>query len=529
MDAKLLPTDPEALKTLLLEQSKKIFEQDSRLKENHKHIRFLEEQIALLRNQRFGKSSEKSSPDQIGLFNEAESEATDSLCEEEGEGEATEAVIESASYTRRKSSGRKPLPADLPRVRIEHDLPKKEKICDCGCALKAIGEEVSEQLDIIPAKIQVLQHVRKKYACGNCEVGVKTAALPAQPIPKSNASPNLLAYITTAKYQDAMPLARLEKGFQRIQVELPRSTLANWMIRCSHLVQPLLNLFNDKLREGPVIQCDETPLQVLNEPEKSAQSKSYMWIRRGGLPDQKVILFDYSPSRSGAIASDLLSGYRGYLQTDDYSGYYAVATEEQITHLGCWAHARRKFVEAQVTTKAKSKNKKSGKSKPSRADIAINYITHLYNIERKGKELSAEERYQLRQKESLPVLDKLHAWLEKTRPKVIPKSTLGKALNYLHKNWRKLQIYTASGNLKIDNNAAENAIRPFVVGRKNWLFSATPRGAHASAALYSLIETAKGNDLEPYAYLCKVFSELPKAQSLEDIEVLLPWNIKQAD
>ncbi|WP_444932153.1 IS66 family transposase [Microbulbifer sp. SSSA002] len=515
-----LPTDPEALSALLLEK-------DLQLEKSRKHIRFLEEQIALLRNKRFGKSSEKSSPDQMGLFNEAETEVADSPDEETADEAATEIV----SYSRKKPSGRKPLPADLPRVRIEHDLPEEEKVCGCGCALKVIGEEVSEQLDIIPAKIQVLQHARKKYACGNCETGIKTATLPAQPIPKSNASPNLLAHIAIAKYQDAMPLAHQQKSFQRIHVELPRSTLANWMIRCSHLVQPLLNLFNDKLCEGPVIQCDETPLQVLNEPDKPAHSKSYMWVQRGGLPDQKVILFDYSPSRSGEVAGSLLSGFSGYLQTDDYAGYYALGREKAITHLGCWAHARRKFVEAQkVASGSKKKAKGSSKQKiPSKADIALNYIGHLYGIERKAQGCTADERYRLRQTQSLEVLEKLRSWLDKIQPKVLPKSILGKALSYLDKNWQKLCSYTEDGCLSIDNNAAENAIRPFVIGRKNWLFSATPKGAKASATLYSLIETAKANGLEPYSYLAKVFAELPKAQSLEEIEALLPWNIAPAD
>jgi transposase len=537
-----LPDDPEALKALLLQQSKVLdkkvsrlneqaaqlckqtsllTEKDSQLQNQQQRIRLLEEQILLLRNKQFGSSSERA-PGQGELFNEAEQA-------EAGQEEIAlaEPATETLTYTRNKPAGRKALPEDLPRVRIEHDLPEAEKTCACGCQLTQIGEAISEQLDLIPAKIQVIQNVRKKYACKACEAGVTIAPLPRQPIPKSNASPGLLAHIAVAKYQDALPLYRQEQILRRIGVDLPRNTLANWIIRCGQLTQPLLNLFNDHLLEGPVIQCDETPLQVLKEPDKPTQSKSYMWVRVGGMPGQQIVLYDYYPSRSGQVAEELLRDYSGYLQTDDYAGYHAVGQEKAITHLGCWAHARRKFVEAQkIANTGKAHKNKANKNQPGKADIALNYIGHLYGIERKGKDLNPEERKRLRQQESLPLLNKLRTWLDKTQPKVLPKSTLGKALAYLNKNWDKLSVYTEDGRLKLDNNAAENAIRPFVIGRKNWLFSDTPKGAKASAALYSLIETAKANGLEPYAYLRRVFTELPQAETVEAIEALLPWNVK---
>lgn len=481
--AEQLPNDVDALKALLLQQQ-------TQLQQKQQRIRLLEEQILLLRSRQFGSSSEKA-PGQLGFFNEAEVGEAES----DEEAASDEATTETLTYTRKKPSGRKALPEDLPRVRIEHDIAESEKTCACGCQMQAIGEEISEQLDIIPAKIQVIQHVRKKYACKACECGVKTAPLPAQPIPKSNASPGLLAHIAVAKYQDALPLARQEQIFRRIGVELPRNTLASWIIRCGQLVQPLLNLLNDQLLEGPIIHCDETPLQVLKEPDKPPESQSYMWVRTSGLPSRKIVLYDYRASRSGTEVRDLLDGFAGYLQTDDYAGYHAVGKTPAVTHLGCWAHARRKFVEAQKA--ATGKKTKGNKGPPSKADIALNYIGHLYGIERKGKDLGPEERRQLRQAESRPVLNKLRAWLDKTLPKVLPKSALGKALAYLDKNWTKLIVYIEDGRLNIDNNPAENAIRPFVIGRKNWLFSDTPKGAQASAALYSLIETAKANGLEP--------------------------------
>ncbi|WP_308368608.1 MULTISPECIES: IS66 family transposase [unclassified Microbulbifer] len=506
--AEQLPDDVDALKALLLQKQQR--------------IRLLEEQILLMQDKRFASSSEQA-PGQLGFFDEAESEA-----DEKG---PEPSASESVTYTRKKASGRQPIPADLPRARREYDLSEEEKACNCGCQMQEIGEEVSEQLDIIPAKIQVIQHVRKKYACKACESGVKTAPLPAQPIPKSNASLGLLAQITVAKYQDALPLARQEKIFRRIGVDLPRNTLASWIIRCGQLAQPLLNLLEDRLREGPIIQCDETPVQVLKEPDKPPESQSYMWVRLGGPPNEQVVLYAYHPSRSGEVARTLLSDFSGYLQTDDYAGYHAVGAATAITHLGCWAHARRKFIEAQKVASSKSKKTKdkSKKNQPSKADIALNYIGHLYGIERRGKDLSPEERHQLRQTESLPVLDKLQNWLDKTLLKVLPKSTLGKTLSYLRKNWEKLCVYVEDGRLSIDNNAAENAIRPFVIGRKNWLFSDTPKGAKASAGLYSLIETAKANGLEPYDYLRHVYAELPQAETVEDIEALLPWNARAAE
>ncbi|MFC4875354.1 IS66 family transposase [Microbulbifer halophilus] len=505
--AEQLPDDVDALKALLLQKQQR--------------IRLLEEQILLMRDKHFTSGSEQAS-NQLGFFDEAEAEA---------DAEPPEApATTSPATTPKKPAGRQQLPADLPRVRREHDLPEAEKICTCGCQMREIGEETSEQLDIVPAKIQVIQHARKKYACKACESGVKIAPLPAQPIPRSNASPSLLAQITVAKYQDALPLARQEKIFHRIGVDLPRNTLASWIIRCSQLVQPLLNLLEDRLRDGPIIQCDETPVQVLKEPDKPPESQSYMWVRLGGLPDEPVVLYDYHASRSGEVAGTLLSGFNGYLQTDDYAGYHAVGAEKGITHLGCWAHARRKFIEAQKVANGNKNKKSKDKNKQKqlgKADIALNYIGHLYGIERRGKGLSPEERYQLRQAKSLPVLDKLRSWLDKEQPKALPKTALGKALSYLQKNWEKLCVYVEDGRLNIDNNDAENAIRPFVIGRKNWLFSDTPKGAKASAALYSLIETAKANDLEPYDYLQRVYAELPQANTVEAIEALLPWNARE--
>lgn len=500
-----LPDDTDALKGIIAKLSARVVA--------------LEEYLALEKIKKYSARSEKC-PDQHELFNEAElaEVAEDILTERQQE----EANVAPASDTQKNKPGRKPLPAELPRIRIEHDLPEAAKRCACGCERTLIGEETSEQLDIIPAKVRVLVHVRKKYACKQCESGITTAPLPPQPIPKSNVSPGLLAHIAVSKYQDALPLYRQEAVLNRVGVEIPRNTLAQWMIKAGRLLQPILNLLEEQLLAYPVMHCDETTVQILKEPDKRATSKSYMWVRVGGPPTQPIRLFHYADSRGGAVASNLLEGYQGYLQTDDYAGYNAVAAGSAITQLGCWAHARRKFVEAQRATGDKSR--KAGK-----AEMAISLIGKLYAIEKNIKELKPEVKYQVRQQEAVPQLQKIRAWLDNSLHSTLPKGLLGKALSYLDKNWSKLIVYTQDGRLSIDNNVAENAIRPFVIGRKNWLFSASVPGAQASANLYGLIETAKANRQEPYAYLRHVFTELPKAANIEQIEALLPWNVNLQD
>jgi transposase len=509
-----------AVNTINIEEHQALLSQkDSIIAEQAKRIALLEETIRLQQQKRFGRSSEKS-PDQQEMFNEAElTDAAEALLS--ADEVDTGSTHKTPSGSTAKKPGRKPLPADLPRIRIEHDVPEADKRCSCGCQRTLIGEESSEQLDIIPAKVRVMVNVRKKYACKVCEGEIKTAALPAQPIPKSNASPGLLAHIAISKFQDALPLYRQEAILQRSGIELGRNTLASWMIKSGELIQPLINLLEDRLRSYPVMHCDETSVQVLKEPGKEATSQSYMWVRVGGPPTQPIRLFHYAASRSGSVARDLMADFKGYLHTDDYAGYNRVAADNGITQLGCWAHARRKFIDAQ---KAGSKNKKAGK-----ADMAISFIRKLYLIEKHIAEQSPGAKYQARQQRAKPVLERFRAWLDKTLHSTLPKGLLGKALAYLNKNWDKLTVYTEDGRLAIDNNPAENAIRPFVVGRKNWLFSATVSGAKASANLYGLIETAKANSVDPYGYLRHVFKELPGAQTIEQIEQLLPWNVHLQD
>lgn len=390
-------------------------------------------------------------------------------------------------------------------------------MCDHdGRVLSEIGEVTSEQLDIVPATIRVIRHVRKRYAC-DCGQCIKTARLPAQPIPKSMASPGLLAHVTVSKYQDGLPLYRQETILKRIGIELPRATLANWMIKAGTLVQPLINLMRDRLLDYDVVQMDETVVQVLKEAGRRAQTKSYLWVQRGGPPDGRVILYDYDPSRGGAVPERLLADYSGYLQSDGYDGYNAVVAANPIVPLGCMAHARRRFDEA---VKAQGKNKRRGK-----AWRGLALIQKLYRVEKQARSMTSDERYAHRFEHATPILTEMRDWLDQVLPQVPPKNATGKALYYLNAQWDKLTRYLEDGRLEIDNNLCENAIRPFVIGRKAWLFSDSVAGVKASANLYSLIETAKAHGLEPYTYLREVFVKLPAATTVGAIEALLPGNI----
>lgn len=494
-----LPDDPVLLKALILQ---------------------LQEENALLRHKLFAPKSERSPEDaespQLAMFNEAE-ELIKAAAPSEADADADAEEVVAPVKRRGK---RKPLPANLPRVDVIHELPEHELTCACGCRKQAIGEETSEQLEIIPMQVRVIRHIRKTYACKACEAAPVTADKPAQLIEKSLASPSVLAMLLTTKYADGIPLYRFEKMLSRHGVDIPRQTLARWVIQSSEQLQPLLNLMRDKLFEYPVLHCDETRLQVLHEPGRDPTAHSWMWVQSGGPPAKPVILFDYATSRAQEVPLRLLAGYRGYLMTDDYAGYNAVATQEGIERLACWAHARRKFVEAQ---------KVQPKGKTGRADMALNLINKLYGIERDLKEANDSERLAARQQRGQPLLDQLKAWLDKTQPQVAGQTALGKAVNYLASNWSRLVRYVEGGHLPIDNNRAENAIRPFVIGRKNWLFSDTPKGATASAQIYSLIETAKANGQEPYAWLRHILERLPAASSVEDYEALLPWNCSPAN
>ncbi len=498
LDIKALPDDVNTLKALIVDQATE--------------LRYLQEQLNLALHRRFGKSSEKN-PGQHELFDEPEQiveEAADTI------NDSDEIEVVTVPAHERKTRGRKPLPEHLPRIDVIHDIDEADKFCDTdGHALHKIGEDISEQLEIIPARIQVIRNIRIKYGCRACETGIKTAPMPAQLIPKSMATPGLLAYIATSKYVDALPLYRQQQMFKRIGVDISRATLAFWMIQVGKALAPLIALLEDALLSGKVIHMDETPVQVLNEPDRKAQSQSYMWVRMGGLTDHPIVLFNYDQSRSSEVPRRLLEGFSGHLMSDGYAGYHAV-TKHGITGIGCWAHARRKFKEAE---KVQGKSKGAGK-----VHLALSEIQKLYVIERQIADKPPDERLAVRQARAGPILNKMRSWLDKSKTQVPPKSTLGKALAYLDGEWPRLIRYVEDGRLPIDNNPCENAIRPFVIGRKNWLFSQSQAGVEASAAIYSLIETAKRSGHEPWHYLNYVLAALPTTKA-GDLEKLLPHNI----
>ena len=517
-----LPSSIEELRDLALRQQAQLEENESTISTQAERIAFLEEWKRLMDSQRFGSRSERLSIDQYPLFNEAEVEAS------EAETIADEVAV--PAHTRKKR-GRRPLPDFLPVQEILHDLSDEEKVCahDSSHTLVAIGRESSDQLKFIPATVEILRHIRPKYACPTCKEGVKIAPMPKLPIPKSLATPSLLAHVATSKYVDGLPLYRQEKIFQRLGIDVSRATLASWMVKMGDLVEPLMGRIRKEIRSHSFVQCDETPFQVLKEPGKRAQSQSYLWTLRGGKPDHPLIYYEYDPSRSGEVPKRLLRGFEGFLQTDGYEGYTAIGKEPGIVHVGCWAHTRRKFDEAlRGQGKVKKKGTKST-AKASKARQALSQIQAMYRIEREFKDASIEERYRVRQERTRPIIEKLRVWLDVSIDTVPPQSLTGKAMHYMHRQWPKLVRVLDDGQVPLDTNLVENAIRPFVIGRKAWLFADSMAGARASANLYGLIETAKANRIEPNRYLAHLFEVLPTITEPEQLDPLLPQNIDPAD
>ena len=458
-------------------------------------IEQLEEEIRLLRLALFAPKSEKKKDDgpspQLPLFDMPENPPA-----ENDETEEEEIIVPAHA---RKKKGRTAIPDHIERIDVIHDIPEKDKVCACGCQLTRIGEEVAEKLDIIPAKMRVIRNIRPKYACKNCEgitdeeaTSVLIAPPPPQIIPKGLATAGLLAHVLVGKFCDSLPFYRQEKQFKRLDIHIPRQSMCNWAMMAAEKGQPLLDLLKCEIRGGPLIHIDETSVQVLDEPGRKATDKSYMWVFRGGTPGKPVVIYQYAPTRSGDVAKLFLGEYQGVVQTDGYKGYDFLDTRHGILHVGCWAHARRKFVEASKAGGSKKNNR--------RADKALTIIRKLYRFEDEAlaMELDADGVYMFRQEKARPVLVEFKSWIKERQTKVVPGSLFGKAVNYCLNQWQRLENYTKSGYAKIDNNRVENDIRPFVVGRKNWLFSGTPAGAQASALLYSLIETARANGLEPY-------------------------------
>lgn len=416
----------------------------------------------------------------------------------------------------RNTPKRKPLPQALPRVEVIQDVPAHEQVCACGSALTCIGDERSEKLEYIPAKVQVIVNVRKTYACKACEDTIKTAPVAPAILPKSIATPSLLSHIAVAKYDDHMPLYRQEEILQRHGIDIARNTLGDWMIRIGDIITPLISLMRDNLLNYDVAFADETPLQVLAKPGKSPKAKSYMWLFIGGPPDKQTIIYHYGQSRDSEVPLRFLRGFEGYLHTDAYSGYLPLVATGNVKTVACLAHIRRKFFAITQTVKTEGL-----------AHQAMAYITELYAIESELREQNADHQaiYQARQTHAKPIVDAMGVWLKANITKVSQKSPIGAAIHYALNCWPNFTRYLDDGRLHIDNNLSERAIKPFVIGRKNWMFCGNTRGAIASANLFSLIETAKAHGHNPYNYLNHLFTLLPLAKTNEQRQALLPYRI----
>ena len=520
----LASLSPAELQALLAEKDRLIAERDHviadhrRVIADHKQVigeqqkllKLLEEELRLARQRRFGSSSEKL-PFQGDFFDEAELEQALSDVEQQ---------LADAGERREKAprKPRKGLSDKLPRVRVDLTLSDEDK----AGASRTFFTKVKEELDIVPAKAQVIEYWQEKavFDDDNGEQRIQAASRQPHPLGKCIASVSLLAYILIAKYADALPLYRLEKILERYGGNISRTAMANWIIRLDDVFKPLINLLQEHQRGGDYLQADETRIQVLKEDGKVATSDKWMWLIRGGPPNQPVVLFHYDASRSEDVPSRLLDGFAGVLQTDGYAGYNKVCRENPITRIGCWDHARRKFVEASKATPAKKKGQKV-----SKADVAIGKIRKLYAIEQRIKDLKPDQKTEQRQQLAQPVLDDLKTWLQANASRVPKDSLTAKAITYTLNQWDYLIGYLDDGRLNISNALAENAVRPFALGRKNWLFADTSRGARASATVYSLIETAKANGLEPYAYFRHVLTHIAAAETVEEIEALLPWQV----
>jgi len=500
-----LPEDIEACHALIAKRDERLVVVEHELSERDAHLSLAEQELSkrdqlieklqhqlkgLLRNC-YGRRSEKSDPAQQLLFDDILEKLWDTPpveCEsEEGEEEAP------AKKPRRR--GRKRFPASLPRKRIEHDIPEEEKPCpECGKPRQRIGEDISEQLEFVPGHFEVLQHARLKYACRECEGHIKVADKPLQPIEKGVPGPGLLAQIITAKYCDHLPLRRQEEIYARSGVDLARQTMWGWVRTLLLEAEPLYEMMKDLVLSSHKIHTDDTPVK-LRDSRSGEKCESRIWVYVG---DRKhpYTVFDYTPNRrrDGPVA--FLGDWEGYLQADAYSGYDCIYASKKVTEVGCMAHTRRKFDDAQETSKEVCPE-------------AMAQIGRLYRLEQGWKELDDESRKTKRQAQSVPLLEKFKQWLDAARLRVLPKSPAGQAIKYALKNWKALCRYTEHGELDIDNNAAERALRGIAVGRKNWLFFGSHKGGQAAAMFFSIIASCKRHGVDPFEYLRDFFARFP--------------------
>ena len=481
-----------------------------------KKVSYYEECIRLSQHRQFASSSEKSCADarQLLLFDEAENEA---------DVKKAEPAVEEITYTRRKRDASEKSEENydsLPTERIEHILKDGELVCpECGEEMHLIGFDERKELVIIPAQVKVVIHAQGIYGCRRCErenthVPIKKAPVPASVIKGSAASASAIAHIMIQKYMQGVPLYRQELSFMKADLKLSRQTMANWLLRAGKdWLLPLYQEIRQRLLKEEILHADETEVQVLREPGKASRSKSYMWLYRTGRDSAApAVLFEYKETRSSSNPINFLKGFTGYLHTDGYSGYGKLGTE--VRRCGCWAHVRRKFHES---IKALPK----GEQQNSLSQKGLDYCDRLFALEREYDKLTPEERSAKRLRESKPITDAFFTWAQETS--AIPQSALGRSLRYAIEQRQILETFYLDGRLEISNNRAERSIKPFVIGRKNWLFCCSPKGAETSAVIYSVIETAKENGLKPFEYLRYLLETMP-CMPKGKYHTLLPWS-----
>lgn len=490
----------EQIETITIPKSEYLAQKEHIL-QLQQQVDYLMQQMRLARQKRFGSSSEKSEYDQLSLFDEAEASADETAPEPDIQ------EIKSHYRKKRKEIGEK-LPEDLPVEIVEHTLPEEEQVChECGGHLHVMGKTERDTLKLIPAQAMIEKHIRYTYSCRHCEKHGETVSVVKAPvdlplIKGSIASAEAVAQIVVQKFVMASPLYRQQEEWNRRGIPLLRQTMSNWLIRCTEdYLAPIYDRLHERLVMRNVAHADETILQVLHEEGKTPQSKSYMWLyRTSGDAKWPIILYDYQRDRKAERPMEFLKGFNGYLHADGYSGYHKLEDNTKILVVGCWTHARRKFDEA---LKGLSEKARAG----SLALRAKQYCDKLFALEREFAVLTPEERLLEREKRAKPLMQEFFSWLGKQ--KTSTKSAFGSATQYVLGQKKYLSRYLLDGILEISNNRAERSIRPFVIGRKNFLFANTPRGAQTSAILYSIVETAKESGLDPYAYLVWLFKTAP--------------------
>lgn len=476
-------------------------------------LMWYEEQFRLSQSQRYGTSSEKIAEGQLRFFDEAEQEQNPAVPEPD-----TDTIVRQRKKQKKEKNW-----DDLPTEQIHYELTEEELTCpQCEGTLHDMSQEVRKELKVIPAQVIVVEHIRHTYACRNCEKNdiatpIITAPMPAPAFPGSLASSSLAAYVMNRKYTEAIPLYRQEQQLVHMGLPISRQTLANWMIKGAHWFEVLYDRMHHHMVQCEVLHADETELQVLKEPGRTAARKSYMWHYSTGHTDPPILMFEYQTTRANKHPEKWLSDFSGYLHTDGYAGYNNLTG---ITIVGCFAHARRKFTDTLKAIQDQESRQRTV------AQEGLTFCNRLFDLEKKAKDLTPDERHLVRQQEMTPILTAFHDWLKNQKRQVLPKTSLGQAVTYCLNQWEKLERVLLDGRLELSNNRAERGIKPFVIGRKNWLFSNTPKGAMASAVIYSVIETAKANGLSPFPYLTYLFDQLPNINLSDPVQLdqLLPWS-----